>query len=179
MEIRLRQIEEEDLPQLRDWRNAAWLRPYVREYRLLNMVNQREWFEHISTSRNVEMFGIVVTADEYPDNPAITYERTRLAGVCVLTSINWVNRTAEVSLYVVPSAQRQGAGTEVLKKLEEIAFSEFNLQRIWAEIYEFNEPSIELFERAGFQLEGTLRCHVFKLGIYFDSLMYGKLKHDQ
>ena len=179
MEIRLRQIEEEDLEQLRDWRNGAWLRPYVREYRLLNMVNQREWFQHISTSRDVEMFGIQVTTDEQPVIDDFAHLTTRLAGVCGLTSINWVNRTAEVSLYVTPSAQHQGVATETLRRLERIALDDFNLQRLWAEIYQYNDASIYLFEEAGFELEGTLQRHVFKGGTYWSSLMYGKLRCEQ
>ena len=160
--IRLRQIEEEDLPQLRDWRNSDWLRPYVREYRLLNMVNQHEWFQYISTSRDVEMYGIAW--------------ENRLIGVCGLTNINWVNRTAEISIYVAPDMRGQGLATQALQGLDKKGFDEFGLNRLWAEIYDFNGESVHLFERCGYEFEGRMRQHVFKDGQFHDSLLYGKLQ---
>ena len=162
MQIQLRQIEVEDLPQLREWRNDDQLRRYVREYRLLNMVNQRDWLDYISRSRDVEMFSI-----ETGDG---------LGGVCGLCYINWVNRTAEVSLYVAPALRDTNIAAQALVFLQHKAFEEFNLHRLWAEIYEFNLGNIELFEKCGYILEGRLHKHVFKLGKYHDSLMYGLLR---
>ena len=161
MQVNLRQIEEWDLPQLRDWRNGSSLRPTFREYRLLNMVNQRDWFEHISRSPKVEMFGI-----EYQDD---------LVGVCGLCSISWVNRSAEVSLYV----QGYAVAGRALELLAEKAFEEFNLHRLWAEVYEFDAVKIAALKQMGFILEGKLRAAVFKKGKYYDSLMYGLLKEEQ
>lgn len=158
MTIRLRALEEWDLPQLRDWRNDDALRSACREYRLLNMVNQRDWFDYISRSHKVEMFGIEV--DE------------ALAGVCGLCNIDWVNRSAEVSLY----AQDPDATHRALELLKEKAFDEFNLHRLWVEIYEFHTTKIALLEENGYTLEGKLRAAVFKKGRYYDSLIYGLLR---
>lgn len=165
MDIRLRAIEEEDLPQLRDWRNADWLRPYVREYRLLNMQNQEEWFQYICTSSDVAMFGITV------------YDE--LAGVCGLCNISWPNRTAEVSIYLIPEWQGQGIGHEVLKLLARKAFREYNLHRLWAEIYSNNQPSIGLFEACGYKYEGKMVQHIYKEGLYHDSLLYGLVRNGE
>ena len=162
MQIQLRQIEVEDLPQLREWRNDDQLRRYVREYRLLNMVNQCDWLDYISRSRDVEMFGI-----EAGDV---------LVGVCGLCYINWVNRTAEVSLYAASALRDVNIAAQALVLLQHKAFEEFNLHRLWVEIYEFNLGNIELFEKCDYVLEGRLRKHVFKLGKYHDSLMYGLLR---
>lgn len=160
--IRLRAIEESDLPQLRDWRNDDRLRFTFREYRLLSLVNQKDWLDHISRSREVEMFGIEVDGT--------------LVGVCGLCYINWVYRTAEASIYVVPDLQLPTAAAEVLHLLRQKAFKEFNLHRLWAEAYEFDTVKIALLEQSGFVLEGRLREHVFQQGRYHDSLMYGLLR---
>lgn len=165
MQVRLRQIEEWDLEQLRDWRNDASLRPSCREYRLLNMLNQRDWFEFISRSHKVEMFGI-----EYLDE---------LVGVCGLCNIDWVNRSAEVSFYIAPEYQDLGLAFVALVHLRRKAFEEFNLHRLWAEVYEFHTTKIALLEQRGYTLEGKLRAAVFKKGRYHDSLMYGLLKEEQ
>ena len=162
MQVRFRQLDVEDLPQLRDWRNDDRLRATTREYRLLNMVNQDDWFEHISRSREVEMFGI-----EFLTNTGF-----ELVGVCGLCNITWVNRTAEISIYV-ESGWSGSVVEQALGLLRQKAFEEFNLHRLWAEIYEFNKANIVLFEKCGYVLEGRLREHVFKQDKYHDSLMYG------
>lgn len=175
MEIEFRAIEKRDLLQLQIWRNSDWLRQFMREYRLLNMFNQEQWFEYISTSRDVEMYGIERVPLSY--DPGVVWIRLPgLVGVCGLTYINWVNRTAEVSLYVAPKHQEEGIGLQALEFLEHKAFDEFNLHRLWAEIYDFNRASLKLFEKAGFRCEGVLRQHVYKNGVYHNGLMYGLVK---
>lgn len=158
MRVRLRQLEFEDLELLRDWRNSKRLMAYTREYRLLNMVNQQDWFERMSRDHNTEMFGI--EADMW------------LVGACGLTSINWVSRTAEVSIYI-GNPDYDEAGIEVLELLKHKAFDEFNLQKIYAEIYSTNYFKQELFKSSGFELEGILKRHAFKQGVYVDSYMFG------
>ena len=154
----LRALEPEDLSQLRDWRNSEELRPIFREHRLLNMINQHDWLEHVSRSYEVEMFGIVVEG---------------LVGACGLCNIDWVNRTAEVSIYISTGPYGLELKLEVMDLLIDKAFEEFNLHRLWAEVYEFNTTNIELFEATGFKREGVLCEHVFKQGKYYNCLMYG------
>jgi len=43
--VKLRSLELNDLPKLRDWRNSKFVRKATREYRLLNMINQKKWFD--------------------------------------------------------------------------------------------------------------------------------------
>lgn len=49
--VELRQVEESDLPKLRDWSNSPYIRAYTREYRPLNMLNQKRWFESLFTDQ--------------------------------------------------------------------------------------------------------------------------------
>ena len=58
--VNLRALEKEDLELLKKWRNDKRTRTHTREYRLLNMINQREWFEtiHKQNPPTVIMFGI-------------------------------------------------------------------------------------------------------------------------
>lgn len=168
MTIRLRVVEEGDLSQLRDWRNDDRRRHAFREYRLLSMSNQRDWFEHISRSREVEMFGI-----EFLTNTGF-----ELVGVCGLCNINWVNRTAEISLYVTPDYQDESVDLRARELLHQKAFDEFNLRRLHTEVYSFRTERVALLERCGYTHEGTLRKHVFKQGRYHDSLIYGLLREE-
>lgn len=167
LEIRLRALEREDLPQLRDWRNQDSMRLYFREYRLLNMVNQCDWFESMSRDRNTEMFGIETRTADW-----------ELIGVCGLCYINWVDRHAEVSIYIgSPDYRRQGCATETLEQLKQRAFLEFGLHRLWAEIYVYNVASVCLFEKCGFVREGIRKEHHFHDGKFHDCLLYGLVRN--
>ena len=58
--VNLRSLEKEDLQTLKTLRNDKKTRIHTREYRLLNMINQHEWFEsiHRQNPPSVIMFGI-------------------------------------------------------------------------------------------------------------------------
>ena len=58
--VNLRSLEEEDLVILKKWRNDKKTRLHTREFRLLNMINQKQWFEFIHKENPPKfiMFGI-------------------------------------------------------------------------------------------------------------------------
>lgn len=86
--VKLRQIEEFDLAKLRDWANSPYIRAYTREYRPLNMLNQKRWFESLFTNRSNIMFAIEKKDDK------------EIIGCCGLTHINWKEGHGEVSIYI-------------------------------------------------------------------------------
>jgi hypothetical protein len=167
MEVAFRQIEREDLPMLRDWRNLEKVRKYCREYRWLNMVDQERWFEKASTNKVNDMF--LVLANDEP------------IGVCGLTHINWKDRSAEVSFYLsktMNSAIEVAIGIEVYKMFKKKGFDEYNLNRLWGEAYSFNQGGISLALLCGFKEEGVLRQTVFWDGKYFDSVIVSMLAEE-
>jgi RimJ/RimL family protein N-acetyltransferase len=95
--VGLRQIEESDLPIFRDWRNSPYIRGYTREYRPLNMINQKRWFESLLTDSSDIMFAI-----EKRDSKEVI-------GCCGLTYINWKEGHGEdTERYLYTSANRNG-----------------------------------------------------------------------
>ncbi len=172
--IRLRALEREDLRQLRDWRNDPEIFSRVREYRFLNIENQEAWFDSLRDDRRTIMFGIVKDLTVELD-PMESF----LIGVCGLTGIDWVGRKGEISIYIGLAEQRgKGQGLKILDLLAAYAFRECNLQRLWAEVFVNNIPSLRLFAKAGFTEEGRLRSHAFKSGKYQDSILFGLLRNE-
>jgi len=45
--VNLRALEIEDLSKLKEWRNKKHVKISTREYRFLNMIHQKDWFESI------------------------------------------------------------------------------------------------------------------------------------
>lgn len=69
--------------------------------------------------------------------------------------------------------RRQGYAAEAILLVLRYYFQELRYQKVTVSVCSFNEASIRLHEKLGFQLEGRLRRKVFTNGEYFDELVYG------
>jgi len=73
------------------------------------------------------------------------------------------------------SRWHRGYGTLALRATLDIAFSQYGLFRVWADIPEYNSHALTLFEHLGFTHEGTLRKSRPHEGARFDSVIMGML----
>jgi RimJ/RimL family protein N-acetyltransferase len=71
------------------------------------------------------------------------------------------------------SHQHRGYASEAILLLLRYFFLELRYQKATVEVYSFNDPSVRLHERLGFQLEGRLRRMIFTRGRHFDKLVFG------
>ena len=166
--VNLRALEKEDLETLRNWRNLKHIRKSTREYRLLNMIHQKEWFEFIHKENPPKfiMFGV-------------SNKKNKLIGVCGLTYIDWKNRNSEISIYLsFENWQKKKEATEVLKLILEYGFGELNMNRLWVEIYGNMQENIQLFKKMKFLEEGKLRQKVWRNKKWWDSFIYSKLARE-
>lgn len=168
--IGLRAIEEEELKILLDWRNNPEYRQYFREYRELNMVQQKEWFFSKAIKDNSTlMFSI------------IELKTNKIVGACGLCYINWVNGSADLSLYIGENncyIDDDGFAEESCKLLFKYAFNELRLNRIWTEIYIIDKKKIELYKKLKMNIDGTLRESYFYNGQFIDSYIFSILKDE-
>jgi L-phenylalanine/L-methionine N-acetyltransferase len=72
--------------------------------------------------------------------------------------------------------QGKGIGKALMRAGLELADNWLNLTRLELEVYTDNESAIRLYERFGFEREGTLRQHAFRDGRYVDSYMMARLR---
>lgn len=167
-EVSLRALEEEDLSVLKNWRNRKHVRKTTREYKLLNMINQKKWFELIHTQnppRDI-IFGIVD-------------KKLKLVGFTALTYIDWKNRNAEISIYFAKENwQNTIQATDTLNLIMEYGFKELNLHRLWVEIFSLSKENIILFTKHKFVKEGILRDKVWRDGKWWDSQIYSMIVDD-
>ena len=83
------------------------------------------------------------------------------------------NGTFKYGIAIVPSQQRKGYASEAVQLLLRHYFDELRYQKVNADVFSFNDASIRLHERLGFQLEGRLRRMIYGHGAYHDVLIYG------
>jgi len=166
--VKFRSLEIDDLPKLRDWRNLKTVRKATREYRLLNMISQKKWFEKIYNENPPTslMFGII-------------NNKRKLMGVCGLTYIDWKNKHAEVSCYLTLSNwQKTKEAKDTIQTLTKYAFEELNLHRLWVEVFTISKENITLIKKLNFVKEGELREKLWREGKWWNSEIYSLLLSD-
>ena len=70
----------------------------------------------------------------------------------------------------------KGVGSALMRAGLDLADNWLNLTRLVLEVYTDNEPAIRLYERFGFEREGTLRQDAFREGRYVDSYVMARLR---
>ncbi|MFS1932619.1 GNAT family N-acetyltransferase [Vibrio splendidus] len=75
-------------------------------------------------------------------------------------------------------AQGKGIGKALMQEVINQADNWLNLVRLELEVHADNHAAIALYERMGFQLEGTKRLSTFKAGKYIDMLLMSRIRPD-
>lgn len=168
--VGLRAIEKEDLPQLMRWRNDPELRKFFRETNEINSTNQQKWFESVIDKNSIhKMFSIV------------NLETNELMGACGLCYIDWVNRSADFSIYLGYQNLYidKTYAIDAAKVMQKYGFGVLNLHRLWAEIYSIDTAKKEFFNTLGFTLDGQFRETYWYENRWHDSLFYSLLSSDE
>jgi ribosomal-protein-alanine N-acetyltransferase len=107
-------------------------------------------------------------------------DNNELIGCGMIAHINRYNRRCELGIGLGWNKDNwnKGYASETLQAIIAYCFRDLGLNRVGAEIYEFNSRSIRLFERNGFRREGTRHQYIFKDGIFKDVYLYRLLRED-
>ena len=168
--VYLSSVEKDDLEQLRNWRNNPEFRKHFREYRELNMKQQETWFEEkVLKDPTTLMFAIR------------DIKSNKLLGCCGFVYINWVHKHADLSLYIGwedAYIDEDGYAQESCELLVAYGFNELCLNKVWTEIYEFDEKKEQLYKNFGFQQDGLLRENYWYAGKWWNSRILSVLSKD-
>jgi RimJ/RimL family protein N-acetyltransferase len=99
-----------------------------------------------------------------------------LKGVAQLQSIDWVQRTAALGIYIGdPGDRGAGLGRAATCLVLDYAFHALDLHRVSLEVLASNATARRLYEQLGFTLEGALRQAYLRAGEREDVALYGLL----
>ena len=70
-------------------------------------------------------------------------------GNCSIRDIE--NNSGEIGIFISPTFQNQGLGTEAIAELIRIGFNELNLEEIRLIVFSHNERAIHVYENLGFR----------------------------
>ena len=83
----------------------------------------------------------------------------------------------ELYVFVCPTTQAKGLGTEATRLLCEYGFAELGLNKIYLETNDDNFAAQKVYEKVGFMLEGRKRQeYIRKDGTLGERFYYGLLK---
>lgn len=163
----LRELEKRDLTKINSWRNNSELIAMLgAPFRYINLDVDIRWYEDYMINRGNAVRCAVIEEG-----------RDEIIGLVSLTSIDYINQSAELHIMIGECQDRgKGAGTFAVKAILDHAFWNMNLQRVGLSVLESNKPAIHLYEKCGFVYEGRKRKAKFKNGQFVDMLQYGILR---
>jgi len=82
----------------------------------------------------------------------------------------------EVAMAVHDAWQGKGAGYALLSEALNIADNWMDLRRVELQVYTDNKRGVRLYERCGFEHEGTLKKYAFRDGHYVDVFAMARLR---
>lgn len=169
--VGLRAVEKEDLHFFRDWRNITDFRKNFREIRELSLADQDAWFNSLQQTKQINfMFTVIRLSDNKP------------IGAAGLLYTNWIIRSADFSFYIGEDnsyIDDLGYADEAAELLINYGFYNLNLNKIWMELYEFDDKKLDFFQnKFTFKVDGKLRSNCFENGQYFDSYIISLLSDE-
>jgi RimJ/RimL family protein N-acetyltransferase len=99
-------------------------------------------------------------------------------GTAWLKEVNWVDRNAELAIFMDRAHQGSGWGSDAQRALLDWAFGGLGLARVYLFTDAFNARAIRSYEKVGFTLEGTLRQNRQYRGELTDTLIMAILRAD-
>jgi len=139
-------------------------------------INMRDGFPYPYTREHARSFLEGASSQSPVTFCAIATPQEAIGGIGIGIKEDVHRLTAELGYWLGEPYWGQGIMTETVIKFTEYAFEEFGLVRIYAEPYAHNEASSRVLEKAGFALEGRMRCNVIKDGKIIDQLLYAKIR---
>ena len=89
----------------------------------------------------------------------------------------WRRRhAAEIGMAVRDDWQGKGVGTALLRAALDLADNWLNLTRVELRVYTANAAAIALYEKFGFEIEGTHRRFAFRNGRYVDAYSMARVR---
>lgn len=81
-----------------------------------------------------------------------------------------------IGMQVHQDWQGKGVGSALMEAICDYADNWINLERIELDVYVDNAAGIKLYEKFGFEIEGTMRNYAWRNGAYVDGYYMARLK---
>jgi ribosomal-protein-alanine N-acetyltransferase len=164
--------------QVRSWRldDAAVMAGYANNRKIWR--NLRDAFPHPYTLDDAKRFIDLALEDDSRTFLCITRDDQPIGSIGFTAKQDVERFSAEIGYWLAEPFWGQGITTEALRAVTGHAMVEHGLHRLYATPFAWNKASARVLEKAGYVLEGRLRCSAFKEGQLVDQLMYAFTSRD-
>lgn len=162
-------IRMEDRFDIMKWRNEQIY--HLRQSTPLTESDQNRYFETVVK----ELFN-----KEQPNQILFSYLKgDTCIGYGGLVHINWIDKNAEISFIMdtsLEAEQFQIHWVKYLKLIEQFAFNELSLHKIYTYAFDLRPQLYSVLENVGFYREAVLKEHCFFQDEYKDVVIHSKTK---
>jgi UDP-4-amino-4,6-dideoxy-N-acetyl-beta-L-altrosamine N-acetyltransferase len=165
MDIKLREIELDDIEMVRNWRNSPDVSKYMYTDTIISKENQKSWFNKIIKDESCKYW-------------IISYDNKSI-GLVSVTGIDKALQSCYWAFYLGDSSIRgAGIGSKVEYNVIEYVFNELSLNKLRCEVFVTNDNVIKMHEKFGFRREAFYREHCVKKDKKIDVVGLALLKSD-
>ena len=107
---------------------------------------------------------------------AIVVDGQAVGSVALTRGTDVCRRSAELGYWLGRAFWGRGIMTKAVEEMCRTGFEAWDIVRIYAEPFAHNAGSRRVLEKAGFALEGVMRCGIWKNGRLRDYCMYALLR---
>jgi len=169
--VLLRPVKKSDISYFLKWFNDPEVIQYLGIYLPMTEMYEEKYIEELGTTRARSDAPFVIEVTEGAS--------TKPIGNCRLHGIDSKDHNATFGIVIGEKGYwNKSYGTEAARLLINYGFQQLNLHRISSSAVAFNERSIRLHKKVGFQEEGRLRQAMFKNGQYHDLVQFGILREE-
>jgi RimJ/RimL family protein N-acetyltransferase len=165
--ILIREIKLSDVKTINTWRNNRQEVEFLcTNFRFINEEIDHDWYKTYLENRFENIRLAICSNNE-------------LVGLLYILNIDYINRNAELSIWVGNSIdRRKGYGEFGCKAALDHAFNNINLNKIYLKVLETNGAAVSLYKKLGFKIDGISRESLFKNGKYLNVIEMSILKSE-
>jgi RimJ/RimL family protein N-acetyltransferase len=157
-----------------DWRDRDSIVRHANNRKV--SINLRDRFPSPYTVADARGWLDSVIGHKRETNFAIDVGGEAVGGIGFTLQPDVAHRSAEIGYWLGEEFWGRGIATDALIAVTDYAFSNFDICRLYAHVFEWNGASARVLEKAGYTFEGRLRKSVTKDGKTIDQLMYAMIR---
>ncbi len=161
----LREFHENDVESIVKYINNKNITDNLRDFipKPYTIEDAKEFIEFSSKNKDTQL------------SLAIDLEGEAIGSISITLGSDISRKTAEIGYWLAEPFWGRGIMTEAISQMCKIAFSNYDIVRIFAGVFEYNKPSGAALEKNGFSLECVQKKAYFKNGKILNCLLYAKV----
>ena len=161
----LRSMDIEDIARVLAWRNQPEVARYMYTDHSISRAEHARWFGTALSSPDRIYW--IIELDGQP------------VGLANLYDISDRHRRAYWAFYLAdPAVRGRGVGSYTERFVIQHAFRELDLNKLCCEVLSSNDAVVQMHQRFGFQVDGTLRQHIWKQDHFEDVVAMSLLRSE-